>query len=324
MKWNPTLLSGRWSRWIGYGLLLPSCIPLVIAAVNNANPMNGFDLTDPLVPVEEIQHGGPPRDGIPALSNPDFVAATEADWLFPDDRVIGIEIQGERRAYPIRILNYHEIVNDRIGDTAFAITYCPLCGTGVAFDARVDGEEREFGVSGLLYNSDVLLYDRESESLWSQIMATAVSGPLKGTKLQPIPIQHTTWYSWLAGGESEVMSLDTGHNRDYSNTPYGSYDGDRELYFPVNATSTRYHPKERVLGIEINGVFKAYPFAELALVQSPVVDTIAGQELVLAFDAVNRSGEIRTLDGELLPAINGFWFAWYAFHPDTEIFRPYR
>jgi hypothetical protein len=322
MTWNPTLINGRWSRWIGYGLLLLASIPLAITAVHSAMPMNGFDIEGSLIPEDEIHQGGPPRDGIPAISNPNFMTATEADWLKPDDRVIGIEIDGERRAYPIRILNYHEIVNDRIGDTAFAITYCPLCGTGVAFDAEVGGKAREFGVSGLLYNSDVLLYDRQSESLWSQIMSKAVSGPLKGTRLKRIPIQHTSWEAWREGDDTLVLSLETGYRRDYSRSPYGSYDDDRELYFPVNARSARYHPKERVIGFELAGRFKAYPFAELAKVESPLKDNFGGRDLVVMFDAAARSGEIRDSSGKPLPSINSFWFAWYAFHPETEVFNP--
>jgi hypothetical protein len=322
MVLNPILINGRWRRRIGYSLMLLVGVALWITAVHSADPMNGFDVEGSLIPENEIHHGGPPRDGIPALSNPTFITATEADWLKPDDRVIGIEINSERRAYPIRILNYHEIVNDRIGDTAFAITYCPLCGTGVAFDAEVAGKAREFGVSGLLYNSDVLLYDRQSESLWSQIMSKAVSGPLKGTRLKKIPIQHTSWEAWLKGGDTLVLSLDTGYQRDYSRSPYGSYDKDRELYFPVNARSARYHPKERVIGFELDGKFKAYPFAELAKVESPLEDRFGGRDLVVVFDAATRSGEIRDNSGKPLPSINSFWFAWYAFHPETKVFSP--
>ena len=322
MAWNSILIATRWSRWAGYGVMLIAAMTLVITAVHSSTLMNGFDIEGSLIPEDEIHHGGPPRDGIPALSNPEFIKASEADWLKPDDRVIGIEIGGERRAYPIRILNYHEIVNDRISDTAFAITYCPLCGTGVAFDAQVAGKTREFGVSGLLYNSDVLIYDRQSESLWSQIMSKAVSGPLKGTRLKKIPVQHTSWDAWLGGGDTLVLSLDTGYRRDYSRSPYGNYDDDQELYFPVNARSARYHPKERVIGIELDGRFKAYPFAELARVQSPLEDSFGGQDLVLMFDAATRSGEIRDSTGQLLPSINSFWFAWYAFHPETEVFNP--
>ena len=322
MTWNTTLVNGSWSRCFGYGLLLLASVPLVITAVHSALPLNGFDIEGSLIPEDEIHHGGPQRDGIPALSNPKFITYAEADWLEPDDRVIGIEIDGERRAYPIRILNYHEIVNDRIADTGFAITYCPLCGTGVAFDAEVAGKAREFGVSGLLYNSDVLLYDRQSESLWSQLMSKSVSGPLKGTHLEKIPIQHTSWEAWLKGGDTLVLSLDTGYRRDYSRSPYGSYDDDRELYFPVNARSARYHPKERVIGFEVDGKFKAYPFAELAKVESPVEDSFGGRDLVVVFDATTRSGEIRDSSGKPLPSINSFWFAWYAFHPETEVYKP--
>jgi hypothetical protein len=322
MGCNPTLINARRGRCTGYALMLLASIPLGITAVHSAMPLNGFDIEGSLVPEDEIHPGGPPRDGIPALSDPKFTTATEADWLKPDDRVIGIQINSERRAYPIRILNYHEIVNDRIGDTAFAVTYCPLCGTGVAFDAQVEGKAREFGVSGLLYNSDVLLYDRQSESLWSQIMSKAVSGPLKGTSLKKIPIQHTSWEAWLEGGDTRVLSLDTGYRRDYSRSPYGGYDNDRELYFPVSARSARYHPKERVIGVEVDGSFKAYPFAELAKVKSPLRDSFGGRDLVLVFDVETRSGEIRDNSGKPLPSINSFWFAWYAFHPDTEVFTP--
>lgn len=322
MACNPILINGRWSRLIGYSLMLLASIPFLITDVHSDMPMNGFNIEGSLIPEDEIHHGGPPRDGIPALSKPKFIITTEADWLKPDDRVIGIEIDGERRAYPIRILNYHEIVNDRISDTAFAITYCPLCGTGVAFDAEVAGKTREFGVSGLLYNSDVLLYDRQSESLWSQIMSKAVSGPLKGTRLKKIPIQHTSWETWLKSGDTLVLSLDTGYRRNYSRNPYGSYDDNRELYFPVNARSARYHPKERVIGFELDGRFKAYPFAELSKVESPLEDNFGGQDLVVLFDAATRSGEIRDSSGKLLPSINSFWFAWYAFHPETEVFNP--
>lgn len=322
MAWNSAPSREYWSCSIRYGLLFLAVISAVTPVFCSAATMNGFDIESSLIAEDEIHHGGPPRDGIPAISSPQFIAANEADWLNPSDRVIGIDIEGERRAYPIRILNYHEIVNDRIGDTAFVITYCPLCGTGVAFDAEAAGKVREFGVSGLLYNSDVLLYDRQSESLWSQIMSMAVSGPLAGTRLRQIPIQHTHWGRWRNEGDTLVLSLDTGYRRDYNRSPYGSYEEDRELYFPVNARSTRYHPKERVIGFELDGRFKAYPFVELSKVESPLEDVFGGLELVVSFDASTRSGEIRDNRGRLLPSINSYWFAWYAFHPETEVFAP--
>jgi hypothetical protein len=149
---------------------------------------NGFDYSDALVPPKEILWGGVPRDGIPAIHNPIFIEAAEADFLRDTDRVLGLTRNGVTKAYPIRIMDRHEIVNDRFGDEPIVVTYCPLCFSGMAFKATIGGEVRRFGVSGLLYNSDVLLYDYESDSLWSQIMSKAISGPMKGTDRLMFPV----------------------------------------------------------------------------------------------------------------------------------------
>ncbi|PJA16725.1 MAG: hypothetical protein CO113_15630 [Elusimicrobia bacterium CG_4_9_14_3_um_filter_62_55] len=173
--------------------LAPAFAALLAAVSAQAAParLNGFDLEGSLVPAADIHRGGPPKDGIPALSDPRFVAAADAE-LSPEDRVVGVASGGVAKAYPIRILNWHEVVNDAFGARRIAVTYCPLCGTAMVFDAVAGGRRRAFGVSGLLYNSDVLLYDRESESLWSQVLKRAVSGPEKGTALTQIPARHTT------------------------------------------------------------------------------------------------------------------------------------
>ena len=175
------------------GILLGVMIYKVAAS---AGPSNGFDLSNSILPRDEILHGGPPRDGIPAISDPKMIDAIEADYLADKDRVVGLTLNGESRAYPIAILNWHEIVNDEIGNKRFAVTYCPLCGTAVVFDSSIDGKRTDFGVSGLLYNSDVLLYDRDTESLWSQIMSQSVSGVHVGKPLTRIPISHTSWGDW--------------------------------------------------------------------------------------------------------------------------------
>jgi hypothetical protein len=231
----------------------------------SAGPSNGFDLSNATLPRDQILRGGPPRDGIPALTDPELIAAMDAEYLEPTDRVVGITLKGQSRAYPIAILNWHEIVNDEIDGQRFAVTYCPLCGTAVAFDATIDGTPTDFGVSGLLYNSDVLLYDRNTESLWSQILSKAVSGKRVGEALTPIPISHTTWRDWLAKHpDTLVLSDDTGHFRDYQRDPYAGYEESRYTYFAVNNKSPdNYHPKEIVVGLGIDGVYKAYPFIEL-------------------------------------------------------------
>ncbi|MEM7564260.1 MAG: DUF3179 domain-containing protein [Pseudomonadota bacterium] len=297
---------------------------IVFCASALAGSDNGFDLSNSSLPRAEILHGGPPRDGIPALSDPKMIAAEDADYLQDHDRVIGIRLEDETRAYPISILNWHEIVNDEIGARRFAVTYCPLCGTGVAFDAVIDGDQTDFGVSGLLYNSDVLLYDRKTESLWSQIMKQSVAGPRLGKKLTALPISHTTWGDWRKKNPSTlVMSDDTGFFRDYQRNPYEGYEKSRGTYFSVNNKAPdNYHPKEVVVGLEVNGVFKAYPFVELDKQgQSSFLDTINGVLLNFKWDTANRNVEVSDSDGNPIASIQGFWFAWFAFHPDTQVFK---
>jgi hypothetical protein len=176
----------------------------------------------------------------------------------------------------------------------------------------------------LLYNSDVLLYDRETETLWSQILAKAISGKLVDQSLKIIPSSHTSWRAWkIAHPDTKVLSTDTGFERNYNRSPYGNYNNNKKTLFPVAFRSKRYHPKERVLGLTINGKHKAFPFAELAKISSDSLkDEFEGQEIQINFDVKNRDGIIKNTRGETIPSINTFWFAWYAFHPDTDIYTP--
>ncbi|MDT8385607.1 MAG: DUF3179 domain-containing protein [Gammaproteobacteria bacterium] len=302
--------------------LITTLFALALLPVQAASgqTLNGFDLSNASVPVEEILSGGPLRDGIPAIDRPRFVAAREAGFLKDDDRVLGLVLSGIARAYPIRILNWHEIVNDRFDGEAVVISFCPLCGTGTAFRPG-QGKAKTFGVSGLLYNSDLLLYDRETESLWSQILAKAVSGTLHGERLQLLPLEHTTWRDWRERYPGTlVLSTDTGHRRDYNRSPYAGYETSGGLYFPVTRIDPRYHPKEQVIGIEIGGRFKAYPFGELARTTGEVIDEINGTKVIIRFDKTHRSAQAFDADNKMIPGITGFWFAWMAFHPDSEVF----
>ncbi len=238
--------------------------------------------------------------------------------------MVGITLNGEARAYPVAILNWHEIVNDEIDDRHFAITYCPLCGTAVAFDSTIEGSTTEFGVSGLLYNSDVLLYDRDTESLWSQILGQAVAGPRVGQSLTAIPISHTSWRDWRNDHpDTLVLSDDTGYSRDYRRDPYAGYEESRHTYFAVNNRAPdTYHPKEVVVGLGVDGVYKAYPFIELERQGKPgFSDSVNGKRFDFEWDAANRSVTITDSAGHHVAAIQGFWFAWFAFHPDTEVFK---
>ncbi len=297
---------------------------LLVAMRSEATTLNGFVIEDALVPVQEIRRGGPPRDGIPALTDPVFVAADTEGWMLPADRVLGLSINGDARAYPIAIMNYHEIVNDRVGGKAVTVTYCPLCGSGIAFDATVDDGQLEFGVSGLLYNSDVLLYDRATDSLWSQIMGRAVTGPMKGERLRMLPLRHTSWEDWQrAHPDTRVLSTLTGYARDYLQDPYAGYQQSRELYQPVSHTAPdTWHPKERVLGIELDGIYKAYPFVELnKQAEARFIDRVGKRQVKVHWDITNESGRIFLEDDTELVVVTGFWFAWYTFHPLTEVFQ---
>jgi len=312
----------KFKRSLEISLLILLSVYLVhVYSVRNM-PDNGFDLSNSIVPLEEIFHGGPPKDGIPALTDPKFVAAREATWLNNDDRVLGIAQNGIAKAYPLKILNLHEIVNDKLGGDPVLITYCPLCFSGMAFDPVIEGERHLFGVSGLLYNSDVLLYDRKTNSLWSQIMSRGIAGDYTGKALETIPIVNTTWRDWQDRyPDTRVLSKNTGHFRNYDRDPYDGYRESPRTMFPVKFRAEGYHPKELVLGITLNNKAKAYPYSELSRMDGIFRDTLAGREILIRFDKQEQVGEIRDSSCQAIPATTLYWFAWFTFHPDTMVFK---
>ena len=240
-----------------------------------AASLNGFDLSEATVPASDLLPGGPPRDGIPALTDPKFIGADRVSFLEPNDRVLGVTVNGVAKAYPLSIMTRHEIVNDTFDGRPVVVTYCPLCFTGMAFDARIDGRRQTFGVSGLLYNSDIVLYDRETESLWSQLLQQAISGPRSGQTLTLLHTTNTTWSDWRKRNPNTlVLSDQTGHEADYQTDPYAGYDLSPALMFPVQFRSMGYHPKQYVLGIVLDGIAKAYPVSELHKAGTTIDDRI--------------------------------------------------
>ncbi len=284
--------------------------------------MNGFVLSDLQIPLDEIHQGGPPKDGIPAIDDPKFLKSNEANFLSDSDEVLAIVKNGIMKAYPVRIMNYHEIVNDRFGDDPVIVTFCPLCGSGVAFSGNINGENRTFGVSGLLFNSDVLLYDRETESLWSQLMGQAVSGPSVDQNMEIVSMEQTSWKNWKERHpKTLVLSTETGFSRDYNTLPYDGYENSSRLYFPVNNKSDALENKERVIGISVDSVHKAYSFSKLSEAKSlPISDIVNGTEIQIYYDKESNSARITDKEGNLLPGTTLFWFAWFAFHPGTEVY----
>jgi len=284
--------------------------------------LSGFNFSKHSIPLKDIKSGGPAKDGIPALLKPKFVGAKKATFLKNEDRVLALEIDGVAKAYPIRILNWHEVVNDVIANKPILVSYCPLCGTGMAFDPIIKGKKHTFGVSGLLYNSDVLMYDHQTESLWSQIEQEAVTGDLTGTPLRPIFMVHTTWEKWRTQHpQTVVLSTDTGYARDYDRDPYAGYENSRRVFFPVKNSSKQYHPKEWVIGITVGEEAKAYPFSELAKKSSPIMDTVKGRMIQVHYDDASKTAFMTDTMGKPIPSITGFWFAWYAFHPETQVYE---
>lgn len=283
---------------------------------------NGFDVSNSLIPKEKIFSGGPPKDGIPAILSPKFESASKATWLKSSDLVTGVEMEGEFKAYPLRILVWHEAVNDKVGSRPIMVSYCPLCGSTLVFDSSIDGEQLTFGISGLLYQSDLLFYDHQNQSLWSQLEMKAISGPKAGTEMEVLPSVLATWEQWKkAHPDTLVLSRDTGHWRDYDNMPYGGYESSTNIMFPVENSDNRYHPKEKVLVvISSNNIAKAYAYKELKKVKTPLSDKVGLDEISIKF---NGGDFVSAYDkaGNPVKSFVTYWFAWYTFRPDTLVYN---
>ena len=202
------------------------------------------------------------------------------------------------------------------------VTYCPLTASGVVYDRSVDGEALSFGVSGRLYRSNVLMYDQQTNGLWSQLKEQAVTGERTGTRLQTIPSETTTWADWRARHpETLVLSTDTGHRRNYARDPYQGYHASPGLMFPMERIDGRLPLKEKVLGLRIGDKVKAYPLSSLARVNQ-VHDQLGGKRVRIEYDAESQHASAIDRDSnEPLPGIVVYWFAWAAFHPDTAIWE---
>lgn len=281
------------------------------------------DDTKHSIPLNEILSGGPGKDGIPSIDEPKFVDVREAgEFLDDSDPGIGLVVEGESRFYPYRILVWHEIVNDTVDGVPVLVTYCPLCATGIVFQREIDGKAEEFGVSGRLWQSNLLMYNRASsedgESLWSQVLGEAVVGVHTGKKLSIVPSDIVRWADWkkLHPGAS-VLSEDTGTVRSYGRDPYGDYYTSESVSFGAKFRDTRLHPKALVAGIEIDGLYKAYHID--ALPNGEIEEMFAGKTVRVTKDEAERLGI--TADGVLIPHVPGFWFSWLAVHPDTELYK---
>jgi len=273
---------------------------------------------------------------------------------------MGIRVGDEIKGYPHPVLDWHEIVNDDIGDVSFALTYCPLTGTGIGWDRNINGRNTTFGVSGLLFETNLMPFDRETESIWSQQRLECVNGELSGQKAQLHSLVEMSWESWKAAfPNSQVLNTDTGFSRNYNRYPYGDYRLNNSAFlFPISRTDNRLPAKERVLGVRIGESFKAYPFDITNAGLEVIFDTHAGTDLlvarhtrrnfIVAFSNIAADSFI-ALGEEEFPLIIadqngvkydvlgfpegggapltlseqfiGYWFSWGTFYPDLPLFE---
>jgi hypothetical protein len=301
---------------------------------------NGIMITEEVkhsVPLDEIVGGGPPKDGIPSIDDPKFISISEADeFLTDEDPGIAIDINGVARFYPFQILVWHEIVNDTVNGQRILVTYCPLCLSGIVFDPLVQDKRVEFGTSGKLWNSNLVMYDRLTDSLWSQVLGEAIVGEMTGTKLEVLPSDMVKYGNWKKlNPQGQVLSRDTGTRKIYGTDPYGDYYTTPGTFFPVNKKDDRLNEKDFVLGVVINGQAKAYwpeAIKQAALQASQasgqagqVEDWFAGKTIVAEYLADINAVRLfeKKADGSLerINPFANFWFSWVAAHPETELYK---
>ena len=377
-----------WLNWYGASDLVPppgyvSWKGALLANIDERFQEFLRDEYPSAIRVEEIVWGGVRVDGIPPLDQPATIAPEDATWLEAGEAVFGVVINGEARAYPLRIMDWHEMTNDIVGGVPLSLAYCTLCGAGIAYDGRApNGETYTFGTSGFLYRSNKLMYDRVTQTLWNQFTGKPVLGSLVGAtdsegqplQLNLFPLVLTSWEEWVAQHpETSVIDINTGYSRPYKpGMPYGDYFSESTTMFPVWIRSSELNTKSFVYGLRIGGDRKAYQLSAIA--RERVVNDAVGDRPVVLVAARGRiqtegfhdrigpiayasGGEVRAFergeqrftpgDGpdllldatggkwrvteeallgpgdERLERINGhlaYWFGWYAFYPDTEVY----
>ena len=355
-----------WMVWREQATALPShpafasFLRTVLQAID---PKFGQFLPDDVahdIRLEEIVWGGVKVDGIPALINAEQIAPAAAGYLRDEDLVFGVAINGDARAYPLRILDWHEMFNDVVGGVPVSLAYCTLCGAGILFETTVAGRDQPFtfGSSGLLYRSNKLMYDHQTASLWNQFTGRPVVGPLTGSGIELTirPVAISSWADWrTANPDTSVLALDTGYQRDYGpGAAYADYFTSEALMFPAALADDTFAAKDFVFGIRAAGGAKAWPLSAFAG-GGVINDRVGFSEVVLIGDeatrtvrAYAREGRVFQAqdderlaaegmswavtedalvadDGTMLPRVAGhiaYWFAWAGYLRETEIYRP--
>jgi len=288
-------------------------------ATGAAPEVGGFRLEKLRVPAEHVLSGGPKRDEIQSVDAPRFASLEEATWVLAENPVIGLALGGEARVYPVHLIERHQIVNDVVGGTPVAVTYDPLAGTPVAYERKAAGRTLSFGVAGLLYNANFLMYDRETESLWSQLRGDAVAGALSGQRLRRIPARQETLAAWLERHPDSRVLAPPSESIDYRYSPFTSYWVSDRVPSRVDATDERFHAKEVVLGVVRDGKARAYLGSLVTAAGGALDDEFQGRKIHVAYSS--RDGVFRYEAPADVEVTEAYWFAWKAFHPDTEVWR---
>jgi hypothetical protein len=354
-----------WMEWLGKQNIEPHGVyPIFKSKIFGKIDPAFQDFLSPTatraIGLDEVVWGGVKKDGIPALDHPKMIPASEASYLDDGDEIFGVSIDGVAHAYPLRIMNWHEMLNVKIGGKPVSLSYCTLCGAAVLYETTVNGVTYDFGSSGLLYRSNKLMYDRQTHSLWSSLHGEPVIGPLvgRGIKLERLYVVRTTWRDWRRlHPHTLVLNKETGFERNYAEgAAYGEYFASAETMFPVAWRDKRLKAKDWIYGVIIDGLPKAFPLR--ALRKMPVAnDRVANENLVLiaetkkltvrAYERQAHRFVARQEDGKLidsahdawqmteeklirikdqkelfrLPGHLAYWFGWYAFFPHTEVYE---
>jgi len=273
--------------WWAYKNIVYAQLPVTIEW-----PKTNFDKHN--VDMNEILSGGPPKDGIPSIDEPKFVSPdSAAEWLDPREPVVVVVLPPTARAYPLQILTWHEIVNDTLSGVPITVTFCPLCNAAIVFDRRVKGKLLDFGTTGRLRNSDLIMYDRQTESWWQQFTGRAIIGDMLDTVLKRIPASIIAFEDFRkAYPNATVLSRDTGYTRRYGSNPYGGYDSiDQHPFLFSGAVDGRLPAMERVLNISLGTTHRLYPFKILD--KTPVINDVVDKKPVVVF---SKAGTLSVLD----------------------------
>lgn len=283
---------------------------------------------------EKVESGGPPKDGIPAIDRPQYTSTAEAEqWLLPEDIVFGVDYKGLVAAYPQRILVWHEIANETLGVERISITYCPLTGTAIGFKGSLaPGTSSTFGVSGKLVNSNLIMYDRATDSPWPQILARAIDGSSRGAKLEEFPVVWTTWEMWKKKHpNTKVLSRNTGFLRNYGKTgdPYGSYlrkdkgyYGSEAVLFTPIFEDRQLPPKTVVVGVRDAAGNAAAILKDRLRREKRIEVQLGNQTAVVSYDsALDSHSAVVKQSGQWINSFDAMWFAWKGFYPSTQLLR---